>query len=96
MIESRDWVIESKHQVSVRKRTNHSREWSFIWLRIEPDEFGAHCFEGVGWRLSYEGHTVDALALRGEEGRSRLRKALASCQTNCDPEMSEWGNPAVR
>ena len=74
MIESRDWVIESKHQVSVRKRTNHSREWAFIWLRIEPDEFGAHCFEGVGWRLSYEGHTVDALALRGEEGRSRLRK----------------------
>ena len=53
-------------------------------------------FEGVGWRLSYEGHTVDALALRGEEGRSRLRKAPASCQTNCDPEMSEWGNPAVR
>ena len=52
-------------------------------------------FEGVGWRLSYEGHSVDALALRGEEGRSRLRKAPASCQANCDPEMSEWGNPAV-
>ena len=41
-------------------------------------------------------HTVDALAVRGDEGRVSLRKASGSWQINFDPEMSEWGNPAAR
>ena len=43
---------------------------------------------------SYEGHTVNALALENDEGRGRLRKASGSCLANLDPRMSEWGNPA--
>ena len=39
-------------------------------------------------------HVVDALAITGDEGRGSLRKASGSWQTSCDPEMSEWGNPA--
>ena len=37
---------------------------------------------------------MDALALRGDEGRGRLRKDSGSCQTSYDPDISEWGNPA--
>ena len=37
---------------------------------------------------------VDALAVRGDEGRGSLREASGSRQTDFDPEMSEWGNPA--
>jgi hypothetical protein len=33
---------------------------------------------------------------RGDEGRGWLRKAPGSCQPSVDPEMSEWGNPALR
>ena len=36
---------------------------------------------------------MDALAVRGDEGRCSLRKASGSWQTSFDPEMSEWGNP---
>ncbi len=39
---------------------------------------------------------VDALAISGDEGRDSLRKASGSWQISFDPEMSEWGNPAVR
>ena len=39
---------------------------------------------------------MDALAVGGDEGRGRLRKASGSGQTHFDPRMSEWGNPAVR
>ena len=49
---------------------------------------------GVIWS-SEEAHTVDALAVRGDERRGSLRKASGSRQTDCDPEMSEWGNPAI-
>jgi len=41
-------------------------------------------------------YVVDALAARGDEGRGRLRKASGSRQTGFDPEVSEWGNPALR
>jgi len=40
------------------------------------------------------GHTVDALASGAEEGRCSLRYASGSWQANCDPRVSEWGNPA--
>ena len=36
---------------------------------------------------------VDTLALKGDEGRGRLRYASGRCQTIYDPEVSEWGNP---
>ena len=38
---------------------------------------------------------VDALAITGDEGRCSLRKAAGSWQTSFDPQMSEWGNPAL-
>ena len=38
-------------------------------------------------------HTVDALAVRGDERRGSLRKASGRWQTTFDPEISEWGNP---
>ena len=38
---------------------------------------------------------VDALVEVGDEGRRWLRKASGSCQANCDPGMSEWGNPPM-
>ena len=40
-------------------------------------------------------HVVDALAITGEEGRGSLRKVVGSWQTSFDPQMSEWGNPAL-
>jgi hypothetical protein len=40
-------------------------------------------------------HVVDALAATGDEGRVSLRKASGSWQKSFDPEMSEWGNPAL-
>ena len=40
-------------------------------------------------------HGVDALAITGEEGRASLRKAPGSWQRSFDPEISEWGNPAL-
>ena len=49
---------------------------------------------GVIWS-SEEAHTVDALAVRGDERRGSLRKASGSRQTDFDPEISEWGNPAI-
>ena len=36
---------------------------------------------------------MDALAVRGDEGRCSLRKASGSRQTDFDPEVSEWENP---
>ncbi len=45
--------------------------------------------------ISIQGHVVDALAAGGDEGRRSLRKASGSGQARDDPEMSEWGNPAV-
>ena len=40
-------------------------------------------------------HMVDALAITGDEGRGSLRKAAGSRQTDIDPQISEWGNPAI-
>ena len=35
---------------------------------------------------------MNALALRDDEGRDKLRKALERRQIVYDPEISEWGN----
>ena len=40
-------------------------------------------------------HQVDALAITGDEGRASLRKGSGSWQWSFDPDMSEWGNPAL-
>jgi hypothetical protein len=50
--------------------------------------------EGKVIGTSDQVHMVDALAMSGDEGRSSLRKAAGSWQTSCDPQISEWGNPA--
>ena len=39
---------------------------------------------------------ADALALRGEEGRDRLRKASGNRRIGIDPMISEWGNPPCK
>ena len=39
---------------------------------------------------------MDALALRGDEGRSSLRYAAGSWQPSFDPWISEWGNLSAR
>ena len=39
---------------------------------------------------------VDALTLKDEEGRCRVRKAPERSQATRDPEVSEWGNPSRR
>ena len=44
---------------------------------------------------SYKEPTVDALAPRTDEGRGRLRKAVGRRLPVFDPQMSEWGNPAL-
>ena len=38
---------------------------------------------------------VDALTLKDDEGRCRVRKAPERSQATIDPEMSEWGNPCA-
>ena len=36
------------------------------------------------------------MALVGDEGRDRLRKASGSRLIGFDPGISEWGNPSIR
>ena len=43
--------------------------------------------------LSTQGHTGDALAFIGDEGRDKLRKAPVRRTWPFDPEVSEWENP---
>ena len=43
--------------------------------------------------LSTQGHTGDALAFVGDEGRDKLRKAPVRRTWPFDPEVSEWENP---
>lgn len=45
--------------------------------------------------LSTQGHTGDALAFVGDEGRDKLRKAPVRRTWPFDPEVSEWENPAA-
>lgn len=37
----------------------------------------------------------DALAIGGDEGRSKAAISFGELQTGFDPEISEWGNPVV-
>ncbi len=43
---------------------------------------------------SYKERRVDALALRADERRDKLRISFGEEQISFDPEISEWGNPA--
>ena len=36
---------------------------------------------------------MDALAISGEEGRSKAAISFGERQVRGDPEISEWGNP---
>ena len=51
-------------------------------------------YEGKTKNESKEGRMGDALALGGEEGRDKLRKAAERGKYPLYPRMSEWGNPA--
>ena len=44
--------------------------------------------------FSFVGRSVDALALRADEGRCGLRYASGSWRASVDPRVSEWGNLA--
>jgi hypothetical protein len=57
-----------------------------------PSPYENGVFGDIG--SSYKAHTVDALAVEGDERRGSLRKASGSWQTSIDPAMSEWGNPS--
>ena len=37
---------------------------------------------------------MDALAIRGDEGRGKTAISLGERQARFDPGISEWGNPA--
>ena len=39
---------------------------------------------------------MDALALRADERRDKLRKAAGEEQISNDPQISEWGNLAEK
>ena len=39
---------------------------------------------------------VDALTVRGDEGRIRAAISLGELPKSFDPRISEWGNPAYR
>ena len=63
----------------------HALAWSDDLERIALDitEFvsrtlGTSSMRALGIRSSYKGRTVDAQAMRGDEGRGQLRKASAS------------------
>jgi hypothetical protein len=38
---------------------------------------------------------VDALALKGDEGRGTAAISFGEVPTTFDPEISEWGNPIL-
>ena len=65
----------------------HKREFAYGVVALETE-----C-KVIG--SSDKVHVVDALAITGEEGRASLRKAPGSWQRSFDPEISEWGNPAL-
>ena len=50
--------------------------------------------QALAFWLSCKERRVDALALRAEERRDKLRKAAVRSKYPIDPQISEWGNPA--
>ena len=40
-------------------------------------------------------HTMDAMALRADEGRGTAPICCGESQAGCDPQISEWGNPPL-
>lgn len=56
---------------------------------------GRGAFLSGAWRVN-EGHLVDALALRGDEGRGTLRKAWGRCEQPLIPRSPNGETPAVR
>jgi hypothetical protein len=44
----------------------------------------------------HDEHTMDALALRADEGRGTAPICSGEPQAGIDPEISEWGNPLFR
>jgi hypothetical protein len=61
----------------------------FDILAINKREISKIIFE-----KSKKGRMANALALRGEEGRDKLRKAAGRSKYPLYPRISEWGNPS--
>jgi hypothetical protein len=57
-------------------------------LRRISEETPAGTVEG-----RHDEHTMDALALRADEGRGTAPISRGESQAGCDPRISEWGNP---
>ena len=65
------WTVFAESRLAVAGGTLMSRDrWSLSDDRFSPE----------GKFSSIEGHLVDALAPRGDEGRGTLRKASGSCE----------------
>jgi hypothetical protein len=63
----------------------HEMSWSvdleriaLVDLEFDDRTLGTSSMRALGIRSSYKGRTVDAQAMRGDEGRGQLRKASAS------------------
>lgn len=41
----------------------------------------------------HDEHTMDALALRADDGRGTAPICCAEPQAGCEAQISEWGNP---
>jgi len=48
------------------------------------------------WNQAQQGRLADALALRGDEGRGRLRKAPGSCQHTLIRRYPNGETPSIR
>ena len=74
---------------------DHSSQGKICEFKREFSRMSSSQYNEIAWVIwsSEEAHTVDALAVRGDERRGSLRKASGSRQTDFDPEISEWGNP---
>jgi hypothetical protein len=52
----------------------------------------AHAAASAAAGRHYE-HTMDALALRADDGRGTAPICCAEPQAGCEAQISEWGNP---
>ena len=66
------------HDLHGRGRTTSSELCWIDTLEFVSRTLGTSSMRALGIRSSYKGRTVDAQAMRGDEGRGQLRKASAS------------------
>ena len=65
------------------------------WSRRERGELGMNRTQRIGTEHRNDGHTVDASALRADEGRGIAAISVGEPRAGVDPPISEWGNPTA-